>query len=83
MGNEVTQPWPKLLQTQSTQGRILCENAAGEVRLTRLEMDGYKTKNSSSKIKNMWYFHSMGSYKTFVMKGRHHLTSVRDICLAP
>lgn len=50
MGNEVTQPWPKLLQTQCTQGRILCKNVAGEDRLTRLEMDGYRTKNNSSKI---------------------------------
>lgn len=54
MGNEVAQPWPKPLQTQTTQGRILHKNVGDEDRLTRLERDGYKAKNNSSKIrKNM------------------------------
>lgn len=53
MGNEGTQPWPKLCQTQSMQGRILCKNITDEDRLTGLGRDGYKTKNESSKIRNM------------------------------
>lgn len=52
IGNEVAQPWPKPLQIQSTQGRILSKNVPDEDRLTGLESDGYKTENNSSKIRN-------------------------------
>lgn len=84
MCNEVPQSLPELLQTQSTWGRIFCKNVAKEGRLTGLERVGYKTENNSSKIRNnMQYLHSMSSYKTFLMKSRHLLTSIRDICLVP
>ena len=44
-----------MLQTQTTQGRVLHKNVVDEGRLTRLESNGYKSKdNSNNRPYTLW-----------------------------